>query len=237
MPKPMTFDPYRVLINIKIPKLKEICPKTKLCYSNGTFYMIYRNKGKTFPSIGEIDGETSDVYKSARIKCYLSKRDTLDIIEEVMFPNIEKRAMLADLIEELSKLHNTENKKIEDVQIEHDKIEEIYNRYKEHFSDQCTLYKLCYYWCGLCIALDFRIYEGKPTVIKRSLIVKDILAYLREQMKREKFGDSWGDVVEKIDPSEYITGIKPIYVKGYEKTKNGKKIQVDSHVRLSVTKE
>ena len=237
MPQPMTLDIHRVLVNIKMPKLKEICPKTKLYYSNGTFYMIYKNKGDTFPSIGEIDGKTSDVYKSARIKCYLSKRDTLDIIEEVMFPNIEKRAILADLIEELSKLHNTENKKIEDVEIEYDKIEEIYNRYKEHFSDHCTLYRLCYYWCGLCIALDFRIYEGKPTVIKRSLIVKDILAYLREQMKREKFGDSWGDVVEKIDPSEYITDIKPIYVKGHEKHKNGKKIKVGPYVRLDVVTE
>jgi hypothetical protein len=237
MPQVMTLEINRILKSIKIPKLKEICPETKSYYSNGTFYMIYKNNGKTFPSIGEIDGETTEVYRSARIKCYLSKKDTLDAIEEVMFPNIEKRAILADLIEALSKLHNTENKKIEDVEIEYDKIEEIYNQYKEHFSDHCALYKLCYYVCGLCIALDFRTYEGKPTVIKRSLIVKDILAYLREQMKREKFGDSWGDVLEKIDPSEYITGIKPIYVKGHEKTKNGKKIQVEPHVRLSVTTE
>lgn len=237
MPQSMTFEPHRVLINIKIPKLKEICPKTKSYYSNGTFYMIYRNNGKTFPSIGEIDGETSDVYKSARIKCYLSKKDTLDIIEEVMFPNIENRSILANLIEELAKLHDTENKEIKDVEIEHDKIEEIYNRYKEYFSDHCAPYKLCYYICGLCITLDFRIYEGKPTVIKRSLIIKDILAYLREQMKREKFGDSWGDVVEKIEPSEYITDIKNIYVKGHEKHKNGKKIKVDPHVRLDITTE
>lgn len=95
MPQPMTFEMHRVLKNIQIPKLKEICPKTKSYYRNGTFYMIYKNNGNTFPSIGEIDGETSDVYKRARIKCYLSKRDTLDIIEEVMFPNIEKRAILA----------------------------------------------------------------------------------------------------------------------------------------------
>lgn len=91
--------------------------------------------------------------------------------------------------------------------------------------------------CGLCITLDFRTYEGKPAVIKISLMVKDILAYLREQMKREKFGDSWGDVIEKIEPSEYITSIKPIYVKRHEKTKDGKKIQVEPHVRLSVTTE
>ncbi len=237
MPQPMTFEPHRVLINIQIPKLKEICPKEKLYYRNGTFYMIYKNKGRTFPSIGEIDGETSEVYKSPRIKCYLSTRDTLDIIEEVMFPNIEKRALLADLIEELSKLHNTENKEIKDVKIEHDKIEEIYNKYKEHFSNRCKLYKLCYYWCGLCLALDFRVFEGKPTVIKRSLIVKDTLAYLREQIKREKFGDSWSDVVEKIDPSERIIDIKNIYVRGHEKHKNGKTIIVEPHVRLDINTE
>jgi len=237
MPQSMTFEPHRVLINIKIPKLKEICPKTKSYYRNGTFYMIYKNNGKTFPSIGEIDGETSDVYKSARIKCYLSTKDTLDFIEGVIFQNIENRSILANLIEELAKLHDTENKEIKDIEIEHDKIEEIYNRYKEYFSDHCALYKLCYYICGLCITLDFRIYEGKPTVIKRSLIIKDILAYLREQIKREKFGDSWGDVMEKIEPSEYITDIKNIYVKGYEKHKNGKKIKVDPHVRLDIKTE
>lgn len=237
MPQVMTFEKRRVLKSIKIPKLKEICPKTKSYYRNGTFYMIYKNNGDTFPSIGEIDGVTTEVYKSPRIKCYLSKKDTLDIIEVVMFPNIEKRAILANLIEELSKLHNTENKKIEDVDIEYDKIEEIYNRYKDNFSGHCALYKLCYYICGLCITLDFRIYEGKPTVIKRSLIVKDTLAYLREQMKREKFSDSWGDVVEKIDPSEYITDIKPIYVKGHEKYINGKKIKVEPHVRLDIKTE
>ena len=237
MPKSMTFEPHRMLKNVKIPKLKEICPKTILYYSNGTFYMIYKNNGKTFPSIGEIDGKTSDVYGRTRIKCYLSKRDTLNFLEEIIFANIEKRAVLADLVEELSKLHDTENKKIEDVEIEYDKIEEIYNKYKEHFINHCALYKLCYYICGLCIILDYRIYEGKPTVIGRSLMVKDILAYLREQMKREKFGDSWGDVMEKIEPSEYVTSIKPVYVKGHEKTVNGKKIQVDSHVRLSITTE
>ncbi len=237
MPQIMTFEIHRVLKNIQIPKLKEICPKEKSYYSNGTFYMIYKDDDNTFPSIGEIDEKFSKIYGSIRISCYIAKRDTLDIIEKIIFPNIEKRAILANLVEELSKLHNTENKKIKDVKIEHDKIEEIYNRYKENFSNPCMLYKFCYYWCALCIALDFRVYKGKHTVIKRSLIVKDTLAYLREQIKREKFCDSWGDVVEKIDPSERIVDIKNIYVKGHEKHKNGKTIIVEPHVRLDITKE
>jgi len=237
MPQVMTFEKHRVLKNIQIPKLKEICPKEKSYYSNGTFYMIYKDDDNTFPNIGEIDEKFSKIYRNVRIRCYPAKRDTLYMIEKIMFTNIEKRAIFADLVEELSKLHNTENNKIKEVKIEHDKIEEIYNRYKENFSNHCTFYKFCYYWCGLCIALDFRIFKGRHTVIKRSLIVKDALTYLREQIKREKFGDSWDDVVKKIDPSERITDIKNIYVRRHEKNKNGKKIKVEPHVRLDVTTE
>lgn len=245
MVQTINFDEKRVLKLIRIPKLKDICPKEKSYYSNGTFFIIYNNDDKTYPNVGEIDGKFSKLYRKVMIKCYTARIDTLNKIESVMFHNMDKRESFADLVEELSKLHNTKNKKIEDVNIEYDKIEEIYEKYKNILAYHCGLYKFCYYWIALCIALDFRIAEGKPTVIHRSLVVKDAIAYLREQIKREDYCKSWEDVKEKVDPSKMITDIEYIPVKGHEKdlssdrfvNKKGKKIQVEPHGRLKITTE
>lgn len=245
MVQTISFDQKRIVKQIRIPKLKEICPKEKSYYRDNTFFIIYNNNDKTYPNVAEIDGDLSKTFHNVKIKCYTASRDTLDQIESVMFHNMDKRAIFANLVEELSKLHNTTNKKIEDVNIEYDKIEEIYEKYKNILANPCGLYKFCYYWIALCIALDFRVVDGKPTVIHRSLIVKDVLAYLREQMKREDYCNSWDDVKEKVDPSKMITNIEYIPVKPYEKelnsdrfvNKKGKKIQVEAHGKLKITTE
>ena len=175
MVQTINFDEKRVLKLIRIPKLKDICPKEKSYYSNGTFFIIYKNNDKTYPNVGEIDGKFSKLCHKVMIKCYIARRDTLIIIENIIFHNIDKRESIANLVEELSELHNTENKKIEDVKIEYDKIEAIYEKYKNILVPACDLYKFCYYWITLCIALDFRVVDGKETVIHRSLIVKDAI--------------------------------------------------------------
>lgn len=245
MVQTINFEESRVKKCVKIPRLKDICPKEKSYYSDGTFFIIYKDDDKTYPNVAEIDGKISKLYRKVMIKCYTARKDTLDQIESVMFHNMNKRAIFADLVEELSKLHNTKNKKIEYVNIEYYKIEEIYEKYKNMLANPCSLYKFCYYWVTLCIALDFRVAESKPTVIHRSLVVKDAIAYLREQIKREDYCKSWNDVREKVDPSKMITNIEYIPVKGHEKdlnsdrfvNKKGKKIQVEPHGRLKITTE
>ena len=238
MTQPKIFELRRLLKQIKLPKLGEICPKDRCYYTDGTFYIIYKDDNKTYPSVGEIDGYWSDYYKRTMIKCYLSNRDTLRFVENILFPNIEKRYDFANLVEELSKLHDTKNKKIEEVKIEYDKIEDLYKRYKEILIPSCTLYKFCYYWSGLVISLDFRYYNGIPTVIHRSLMVKDTLAYLREQLKREDYGKAWDDVKKRVEPHEMISNIEYVPVRPYDKVnKNGETISVPAHGRLNVSKE
>lgn len=245
MVQTISFEENRVKKCVRIPRLKDICPKEKSYYRDGTFYIIYKDDDKTYPNVGEIDEKFSKLYRKVMIKCYIARRDTLIIIENIIFHNIDKRESFANLVEELSELHNTENKKIEDVKIEYDKIEEIYEKYKNILVPVCDLYKFCYYWITLCIALDFRVVDNKETVIHRSLIVKDAIAYIREQIKREDYCESWEDVKEKVDPSKMITDIKYIPVKGHEKdlssdrfiNKKGKKIQVEPHGRLKITTE
>lgn len=214
MTKTVCFEESRVFNKVIIPNLKSICPKEKSYYSDGTFFIICKNDDKVFPNVCMIDGHLSELYRKTMIKCYISARDSVTIIESILFPNIEKREIFASMVEELSALHDTEGKKLEDVVIEYDKIEEIYGRYKDHLKPVCNLYIFCYYWPCLCIALDFREIEGKPTVIHRSLIVKDALALVRQQIRREDYCDSWDDVKEKAGPSEMITDIKHYTVTG-----------------------
>ncbi len=233
----LIFDDKRVLKKISIPRLKEICPNDKCYYSDKTFYLIYKNNDKVFPNPSEIERYFSEKRRKIYIKCYIGREDTLVIINKLLCHNIKRRKDFANLVEELSLLHDTKNKRIQDVVIEFDKIEAIYEKYNDILKPNNILYKFCYYWITLCIALDFREIDGKPTVIHRSLIVKDGIAYLREQIRREDFGNSWNDVIERVGPTKTVTDINYYPVKEYERISSGKKISVERHGRLSVTTE
>lgn len=245
MAKTQIFETSRDKKHIQMPKLKDICPKEKSYYRDCTIFLIYKDDDLTYPNVGKIDEELSKVYHKIMIKCYIAKRDTVDIIQNILSSNVDKRESFATLVEELSKLHDTENKKIEDVEIEYHKIEDIYERYKNVLVPACDLYKFCYYWISLCIALDFRVSEGRPTFIRRSLIVKDAIDVIRGYITSEEFGKSWDDVKDRIDPTKMITDIKHIPVKGHEKElhsdrfvhKKGEKIPVRPHVKLRITTE
>jgi len=245
MAKVVTFNKNRVRKQISIPRLKDICPKDKSYYSDGTYFIIFKNDDKTYPNVGEIDEDFSYSYQKHMIKCYISREDTLVIIENILFRNIDNRESFAALVEELSKLHNTENKKIEDVKIEYNKIEDLYEKHKDVLVPACDLYKFCYYWASLCIALDFRVVDGSPTVIHRSMIVRDAIAYIRDQINRDEYGKSWDEVRDRVDPTKMITDIKWVPVKPYEKelrsdkfvNKKGEKVPVEAHGRLIVTTE
>lgn len=238
MTKTIRFEESRVFNKVIIPNLKSICPKEKSYYSDGTFFIIYNNDDKVFPNVCRIDEKLSKLYHKKMVKCYISARDSVTIIESILFPNIEKREIFASMVEELSALHDTKGKNIKDIVIEYDKIEEIYGKYKAHLKPACNLYIFSYYWPSLCIALDFRRINGIPTVIHRSLIVKDALALIRQQIRREDYCDSWDDVKEKAGPADMITNIEYTPVTGYERVdKYGRKIQVEPHGRLKVTTE
>lgn len=249
MAQTMKFEDKRVLKLVKIPRFSEICPGEMCYYANKTFYIIYDNKGNAHPNVAEIDGFLSNIRKKKMIKCYLSKDDTLKIVENIFFPNIENRESLAKLVLELSELHDTKNKTIQQVEIEYDKIEKIYENYKTIIFPSPALYKFCYYWVTLCIALDFREIEDKHTedkrtVIGRSLIVKDAVDVIRSQMKRENFGKSWPRVLERVG-NKIVKGITHVPVGPYDKVlrsdkfvnKKGDKISVEPCVKLSIDTE
>ena len=249
MTQTMNFEDKRVLKQIKIQRLSEICPGERCYYTDKTFYVIYDNSGNAHPNIAEIDGHLSDCLRKVMIKCYLGKNDSLKIVESILFPNIENREHVANLVLELSELHDTQNKKIQEVEIEYDKIEKIYEKYKDIIAPSPVLYKFCYYWATLCIALDFREIENKRigdkrTVIGRSLIVKDTLAVIRSQMKRENFGNSWPEVMKRAK-GKTVKSIRYKDVGKYKKRLNSDKfvnkkgdiISVEPHGKLSIDTE
>lgn len=243
MVQTIILETIRIKKQISIPRLKEICPKEKCFYSDGTFYIIYKDDDKTYPNVGEIDEDFCHTYKKYMIKCYISREDTLLIIENILFSNIHKREAFATLVEELSKLHDMKGKIIEDVKIEYDKIEYIYRKYGNMLVHDCDVYKFCYYWISLCIALDFRVSKGSPTVIHRAPIVRDAIAYIRGQIKREEYGRDWDEIKERVDPTKMIINVEWSPVKGHEREltsdrfthKKGEKVPVEAHGRLNIT--
>lgn len=249
MAQTMNFEDKRVLKLIKLSRFSEICPGERCYYTNKTFYIIYDNKGNAHPNVAEIDGFFSDLRRKVMIKCYLGKKDSLKIVESILFPNIENREHVANLVLELSELHDTQNKTIQEVVIEYDKIEKIYEKYKDIITPSSELYKFCYYWATLCIALDFREIENKRigdkrTVIGRSLVVKDVLAVIRSQMKRENFGNSWPEVMKRVK-GKIVKSIRYKDVNRYKKklssdkfvNKKGDIVSVESHGKLSIEAE
>lgn len=246
------FDTHRVWKYVEIPKIKEICPKEKLAFkNNNTVYMIYKDDDLTYPSIGEIDFTLSEYYHKPMIKCYIAKTDTADMLENLLSLN-EKREDLEILIVELSKLHIIDHSKIKNLEdyiknlkIDHDKIFEIFERYKNILAPTCAVYKFCYYWVILCIVLDIRTYKGKPTVIHRSLVVRDANNFIKGKITKKEYCTSWDDVKDSIDPSKFITDIKYIPVKGYPKllrsdrfvNKKDQNIQVKPHGRIKIDTE
>ncbi len=119
MAQTMNFEDKRVLKLIKLPRFSDICHGEMCYYTNKTFYIIYDNKGNAHPNVAEIDGFLSDLRRKVMIKCYLGKNDSLKIVESILFPNIENRDHVANLVLELSELHDTQNKTIKEVVIEY----------------------------------------------------------------------------------------------------------------------
>lgn len=235
MPGTKRFYTNRVIERVKIPRMKEICPKEKVYFRDGTVFMLYKVREDIYPDIVEITDELRDVYKYPMIKCYMSNKDTADIIENLILSNINERENLAELMRELSKLDKVDNSK----------IDEIFEKYKSILVPICGLYRFCYYWVALCVALDIRTFENKPTVIHRSLAVRDGIAYARGQITKEEYGKSWPEMRDRVGPTETITDIKCVPIDEYEKElksdvfthKKGQTVKVKSHEKIIITKE
>jgi hypothetical protein len=220
---------------VKIPRIRDICPAKKVYFQDSTVFMLYKVMNDTYPDIVEMTEELRDVYKSPMVKCYVANRDTADIIEKMILSNIDKRENLAELMRELSKIDAVDDSN----------IEKIFERYKSILGPICGLYRFCYYWIALCVALDIRIFENKQTVIHRSLAVRDGIAYARGEITKEEYGKSWSEMRDRVGPTETITDMKCVSVDEYEKElnsdvfthKKGQTIQVKSHEKIIITKE
>jgi hypothetical protein len=235
MPVTKRFYENRVIERVKIPRMKEICPNEKMYFRDGTVFMLYKVLNDTYPDIVEITEDFRDIYKRPMIKCYVANRDTEAIIDNMILSNVGKRENIAELMRELSKLDKIDNSK----------IDEIFDKYKSILGPVCQLYRFCYYWVALCVSLDIRIFENKPTVIHRSLAVRDGIAYARGEMTKEEYGKSWSEIIDRVGPTETITDMKCIHVEGYEKDltsdvfthKKGQTVPVRPHERIVITKE
>ena len=235
MPATKRFHGDRVIRRVEIPRIKEFCPNQKIYLKNNTIFMIYRVLDHAYPDIVEITENFLHIYDDPMIKCYVSNKDTADIIEKLIASNINERENLGEMIKELSLIKDLDNKKIDDV----------YEKYKNILGPACLLYKFCYYWVALCVALDIRIFKGVLTVIHRSLAVRDGIAYAKGSISKEEYGKSWEEMRERVGPTETITDMKYVPVEGYVKEltsdvfthKKGQTIPVKPHGKIVITRE
>lgn len=225
----------RVVQRVQIPRIKEFCSKQKIYFKNNTIFMIYRVLDHVYPDIVEITENFLHIYDDPMIKCYLSNKDTADIIEKLILSNINERENLGEMIKELSIIKDLNNSE----------IDKVFEAYKDKLGPACLLYKFCYYWVALCIALDIRMFKGVPTVIHRSLAVRDGIAYAKGSISKEEYGKSWEEMRERVGPTETIKDMKYVPVEGYQKEltsdvfthKKGQTIPVKPHGKIIITKE
>jgi hypothetical protein len=69
------------------------------------------------------------------------------------------------------------------------------------------------------IALNIRVYKGKPTVIHRGPVVRDIVAFIRRRITKEQFYNRWPEILERVGVGTTITDVSYIPVGGYKKRK------------------
>ncbi len=231
MAKRTNYDIRRIMGYIRIPNINIFCPDEYVHFKEDyRFYMLYKENDLTFPDVAKI---TKEFYGKPMLE-YYQGYDTANSIERFRNYNIGKEEVLASLIEELS----IEN-------IGYNKIDEIFNRYKDTLKPVCDLLKLCNYWPILCIALNNRRYKGKPTVFRRSLVVRDIVAFVRRQITKEQLYHRWPEILERVGIGTTILDVKYNPVKGHEKNlisdkftnKKGETISVRPYGRLSIDKD
>lgn len=197
------YDIGRVMGYIRIPKIKQFCPDEYIHHEEEKiFYMLYKTNDDTYPDVAKM---IKDFYDRPMLEYYQGS-DTAYSIERFRDFNIGKEEILARLIEELSE---------ED--ISYNKAEEIFNRYKGTLKPICALFKLCHYWPILCIALNIRVYKGKPTVIHKGPVVRDIVAFIRRQITKEQLYNRWPEIIERVGIGTTITNVVYIPVDKHKK--------------------
>lgn len=227
------YDIRRIMGYIRVPKIEQFCPDEYVYFKDSKiFYILYKRNDYTFPDVAKIIRK-KDFYNRPMLE-YYQGNDTTDSIERFRDNNIGNEEIFAKLIEELS---------VKD--INYNKIEEIFDRYKNTLKPICALFKLCHYWPILCIGLDIRVYKGKPTVIHRSLVVRDIVAFIRRQITKEQLYKRWPEILERVGIGTTITDVTYVSVSEHEKElksdvfvhKKGQTISVRPYGKLIISKE
>jgi hypothetical protein len=227
-----SYDIRKVMGRTRAINIEQFCPGEYIHFKDKTLYMLYKGNDLTFPDVAKIIRK-KDFYNRPILECYQGS-DTANNIQRFRDNNIGKEEVFVKLIEELS-----------EKDMDNNKIEEIFGRYKKTLKPVCGLYKLCHYWPTLRIALDVRVYNGKPTVIHSSLVVRDTVAFIRRQITKEQLNNRWPEVLERVGIGTTITDVKYVSVPEHEReltsdvfvNKKDQIIPVRSYGKLVISKE
>lgn len=206
------------------------CPNEKLYFIDNTVYILYKSNDDTYPDIGRM---TTKYYNKHMIECYWGT-DTMDGLGTFSRFNFKEEDNLVKFVEELAILQD----------IEENKIEEIFQRYKNALHPVCELYKLCYYLPTLFYALDIRMYKGKPTRINRSFMMPGIINFLKGKMTKDEALHIWNNIAGELEQGETVERFTCTIVEKHQRelksdrftNKQGKTIPVDDHPRITKKK-
>ena len=214
---------------IRAPKIRQLCPKEEMYLGENILYILYKSNDLTYPDVGKV---TTKFYKNRPVVEHIWGREVLNNLERFMRINCPEKDRVVKLVEELCGLPN----------VDVNKIEEIFDRYKNILKPVCQLYKTCYYIPTEMHMLDIRYYNGEPTRINRSCMKFGIIGYVKEKLTKDQALDIWRMILEGLDPTETIENIECILVA--EHTRNLKadryhkkgEIKIDSYAKLNIKK-
>lgn len=224
------FDENRIMERIKAPRIMQICPNEEIYLGNNILYILYRSNDLTYPDVGKV---TTKFYPNRPIVEHIWGREVLNNLERFMRMNCPEKDKVVKLIEELCELPDVDVNKIED----------IFDRYKNILKPACELYKTCYYIPTEMHMLDIRYYNGQPTRINRSCMKFGIIGFVKEKLTKDQALNIWRMILEELDPTDTIEKITCTLVEGHTRNlkadryhKKGE-IKVDSYPKLNIKKK
>lgn len=220
------FDESRIMEKIKIPRIKELCPKDELYLANDILYILYKSNDATYPDVGKI---TTRFYGRPIFE-HIWGIEILNNLERFMKVNCPEKEKVIAMVEELCNLPN----------IDGNKIEEIFEKYIKILKPVCVLYKICYYLPISLHALDIRVYKGNPTRINRSCMMYGIVNFVKGKLTKKEAMNIWSMIQKELDPTEVLENVScvsvPEHIRNLKDDRYHKKgdIKVDSYVKLKL---